>query len=185
MFIYHGSPLVSCLAPLNPPPRCLLPHSLRLFRLVPHSLRSSRLASRLPSRSHAVPSPAPFSSRSVLPNCRTAFRPSCGRAVLFSSSHRSPHALPSSSPNDRITRAGQRIPPTPSGRASNKRTSRTPIWMIWEQPPTQERLITYPQGNKTNEKETRRASKTLRQDDITRRKDGATEQNETPQGKRR
>lgn len=116
----------------------------------------------------------PFSSHPVLPNCRTAFRPSCGRAVLFSSSHRSPHALPSSSPHDRITRAWQRIPPTPSERASNKRTSRTPIGMIWDPPPTQERLITYPQGNKTNEKETRRASKTTRQDDMTRRKDRDT-----------
>lgn len=105
---------------------------------------------------------------------RAAFRPSCGRAVLFSSSHRSPHALPSSSPHDRITRAWQRIPPTPSERASNKRTSRTPIGMIWDPPPTQERLITYPQGNKTNEKETRRASKTTRQDDMTRRKDRDT-----------
>lgn len=78
------------------------------------------------SRSHFIPS---------CPMCRTAFRPSCGRAVLFSSSHRSPHALPSSSPHDRITRAGQRIPPTPSERASNKPTEpygtrRTPIVMI-------------------------------------------------------
>lgn len=102
-FIYPVSPLASFLAPLNPPPRCPLPHSLRLFRLVPHSLRSSRLASRLPSRSHAVPSPAPFSSRPVLPNCRTAFRSSCGRAVLFSSSCRSPHALPSSLSHNRMS----------------------------------------------------------------------------------
>lgn len=119
-------------APLNPPPRCPLPHSL----FAPPSHPSSRHAvsplvsfSCRPassSRSHFIPS---------CPMCRTAFRPSCGRAVLFSSSHRSPHALPSSSPHGRITRAGQRIPPTPSERASNKPTEpygtrRTPIVMI-------------------------------------------------------
>lgn len=68
-FIYPVSPLASCLAPLNPPPRCPLPHSLRLFRLVPHSLRSSRLASRLPSRSHAVSPLVPFLVSSRLARC--------------------------------------------------------------------------------------------------------------------
>lgn len=61
MFIYYGSPLVSCLAPLNPPPRCPLPHSL----FAHPSRSSSRLASRSSSRSHAVSSPVPFSSRPV------------------------------------------------------------------------------------------------------------------------
>lgn len=154
------SPLARALAPLNPPPRCPLPHSL----FAPPSHPSSRHAvsplvsfSCRPassSRSHFIPS---------CPMCRTAFRPSCGRAVLFSSSHRSPHALPSSSPHDRITRAGQRIPPHAPGAdkhgANEQHAHRNDTDST---PPPQERLITYPQGDKTNEKKTRRASKTPR-----------------------
>ena len=101
--------------PSNPPPCRPLPHSLRLFRLVPHSLRSSRLASRLPFRSHPVP-PCPM--------CRTACRPSCGRAVLFSSFLRSPHALTSSSSHNRMTQDGCGYRIMATLRAGKERTSR-------------------------------------------------------------
>lgn len=152
-------------------PACLVPRSVKSSAPLPVASFASlirlvlRPVLRLVSRLVLMPSRliVPFSSHPVLPNCRTAFRPSCGRAVLFSSSHRSPHALPSSSPHDRITRAWQRIPPHAPGAdkhgANEQHAHRNDTDST---PPPQERLITYPQGDKTNEKKTRRASKTPR-----------------------
>ena len=119
---------------------CLVPRSRQIQRLLPVAilvsslthfvrLRSSRLASRRPSRSHAV-SP----HRLVLISSRLARLPhACLSAVLFSSSRRSPHALPplpSSSPHDRMTHDGHEYRLTLPGRTSKERTSRTPIGMI-------------------------------------------------------
>ena len=156
---------------------CLVPHpvksSARCLIRFAHPSRSSsrsssRRASRRPSRSHAVSLHrlVLISSRPVVPDVPHACRPSCRRAVLFSSSRRSPHALPPlplSSPHDRITQGGQRIPPHAPGAdkhgANEQHAHRNDTDST---PPPQERLITYPQGDKTNEKKTRRASKTPR-----------------------
>ena len=114
------SPLASCIAPSNPPPRCPLPHSLRssVSFLVsscvsPPVSFSCRLAVRPVPR--LVPS---------CPMCRTACRPSCDRAVLFSSSRRSPYTLSSSSPHDRMTQDGNGYRIMVTKRTSNRRTSR-------------------------------------------------------------
>lgn len=106
--------------PSNPPPCRPLPHLLRLFRLVPRPVlrlahRLVLMPSRLPFRSHPVPS---FSM------CRTNCRPSCGRTVLFSSFFRSPHALLSSSSHDRMTQDGCEYRIMATLRAGKERTSR-------------------------------------------------------------
>lgn len=176
-FSSNPSPrLPRVLTPLNLPPCCPLSHSLRSFSPIP-SRSSSRRASRRPSRSHAV-SPhrlVLISSRPVVPDVPHACRPSCRRAVLFSSSRRSPHALPPlplSSLHDRITQGGQRIPPHAPGAdkhgANEQHAHRNDTDST---PPPQERLITYPQGDKTNEK-----NETGKQDatDETIRRDGGT-----------
>lgn len=86
--IYPVSPLASCPVPSKPPPRCPLPHSLFAH----------------PSRSHVVSPHRSVLISSRLARCvRTAYRQSCGRAVLSSSSYRSPHDLPSSSSHNRMT----------------------------------------------------------------------------------
>lgn len=77
-------------------PACLVPRPRQILRSLSIPSRpSSRLASRRPSRSHAVSLLVPFSSRPVLPDVPHACLQSCGRAVLPSSSRRYPHALPS------------------------------------------------------------------------------------------
>lgn len=58
------------------------------------------------------------------PMCRTACRPSCGRAVLFSLSRRFPYSLSSSSPHDRMTQDGNGYRIMATKRTSNRRTSR-------------------------------------------------------------
>ena len=171
---------------------CLVPHpvksSARCLIRFAHPSRSSsrsssRRASRRPSRSHAV-SPhrlVLISSRPVVPDVPHACRPSCRRAVLFSSSRRSPHALPPlpplpplplSSPHDRITQGGQRIPPHAPGAdkhgANEQHAHRNDTDST---PPPQERLITYPQGDKTNEKKRDGQARRHGRDDTTRRED--------------
>mgnify|MGYP003369466482 CR=1 FL=1 len=63
--IYPVSPLASCPVPSKPPPRC--PRCL--IRFARPSRPSSRLASRFPSRSHAVPPLVPFLVSSRLARC--------------------------------------------------------------------------------------------------------------------
>lgn len=82
----QSSPLASIRRTLRSLPRCLI-------RFAHPSRPSSRLASRRPSRFMPSRFVSLFSSRFVLPDVPHACRPSCCRAVLFSSSRRSPPCL--------------------------------------------------------------------------------------------
>lgn len=112
--------------------------------------------------------------------CRTACRPSCRRAVLSSSSRRSPHALsslPSSSPHDRITQVGQRIPPHAPG--ADKHGANEPHAHRNDtdssRPSRRNASSHIRKTIRRMKRKTRRASKTPQQDDMTRRMDGYTE----------
>lgn len=171
---FPSPPLASCLTPSNPPP---VASFASLIRLVPRPF--VRLAARLVPRAVSPHRLVLISSRPVVPDVPHACRPSCRRAVLFSSSRRSPHALPPlpplplSSPHDRITQGGQRIPPHAPGAdkhgANEQHAHRNDTDST---PPPQERLITYPQGDKTNEKKRDEQARRDGRDDTTRRRDG-------------
>lgn len=169
--------LALCHVPSKPLPPLPVASFASLIRLVPRPAlrlvaRLVLMPSRRPSRSHPVPS---------CPMCRTACLPSCGRAVLFSSFRRSPYDLSSSSPHDRMTQDGNGYRIMATKRTSNRRTSRRKraAYLYRVDIGTRHTAGTsYPnqQGKmrKTNGKETRRASKTPQQDDMTRRKDRDT-----------
>ena len=149
-----------------------------------------RLVSRLSSRPASRPSVSfscRLASRPVprlvpsCPMCRTACLPSCGRAVLFSSSCRShPCLAVLSSPHDQITQAGQRPPHAPGADKHGANEPHAHRNDTDSTPPSQERLITYQQDDKTDEK--KRDGQARRHGKTTRRDEGTAEQgyNETP-----
>ena len=179
----QSSPFASCSVSSNL--RSVIP--LLVAILVSFLRPVLRLAARL-----VLMSSCPSSRLILFLSCRMphACRPSCRRAVLFSSSCRSLYALSSSSSNDRMPQGGNRCRRTlteasKSGQRGNETHAPRPLGMIRQHDAhTRNASSPYPQGktnDETNEtkhggEQARRPSKTARRDDGP----AGIEQNGTP-----
>lgn len=173
--IYPVSPLASCPVPSKPPTRC--PRCL--IRFV-HPSRP-RLASRRPSRSHAVSPIVPFLVPSRRARCverlasRLAVAPFCSARLAILPMLCRP--LVASWLDD----AGRaRIPHHATRRASqgNEETRRTPIWMIWSHSHAGTSSSHTRKTIRRMKRKTRRASKTTRRDDEPATRDRTRRQGE-------
>lgn len=177
-------------------PACLVPRPVRssapllVARCLTHCVRlRSSVSSFVPS---CVSPPVSFSCRLAsssryhlvpsCPMCRTAYRQSCGRAVLPSSSYRSPHALPSSLSHNRMSDDAGRARIPHHGHAAGRQGANEPQG---NEPHTyrDDMETRRPRRNisfhtrktiRRMKRKTRRASKTSQQDDMTRRRNGDT-----------
>lgn len=174
-FIYPVSPLVLR------PRQIIRPVSRCLIRFAHPSRSSSRLASRRPSRSHAVSPIVPFLVSSRRARCverlasRLAVAPFCSARLAILPMLCRP--LVASWLDD----AGRaRIPHHATRRASqgNEETRRTPIWMIWSHSHAGTSSSHTRKTIRRMKRKTRRASTTTRRDDEPATRDRTRRQGE-------